>query len=452
MKKILLPTLLILGGCASLTPHDTQQDIAQIAVPDAWLFAPVDERAALKQEWWREYGSDELNQLIERALAHNHNLRDAALNWQKARLGVSQNQVDNAVQFSGSASGNISRPFDGEHSSRNFGSSFSASYQLDLWQKLGLAESNAVWQAEASNEDLLAVRLSLIGDVVRAYFNLAWLDDQIRLNQQTLAYQQDSLKRMRDRFDLGDVAQVDVVRSEQALNQQQINAANLSKNRQEQLLQLATLLGEPPQLLTLNPPPIAELKLPDTDAPLPASLLRQRPDLRAAQYRLQQQLNDVSIAERAFYPDINLSAGLSGGGIDLAQLLSNPVGSLGTSLSLPFLQSHKLTLNKQQSELNYQQALNDFEQKLYRALQDVNSALLTRQSAASEQQLLQQSLQQTRKLTQITKDRYQLGADSLQTLLDAEQSQRDAEQALLANRHAQLNASVDLALALGGGQ
>ncbi|UJF23778.1 efflux transporter outer membrane subunit [Suttonella sp. R2A3] len=447
---IKITVALLLAGCASLDMRSSQEDVASIAVPQDWLFAVAEQQATAEQQWWQAYESAALDQLIQRALAHNQDLRSAALNWQKAQLAVTQSTRSQEPQFNGSLGASANRNFDNRSNNQSFSSGLSASYQVDLWQKLSVSEDMAQWSAEASSEDLLAARLSVTADVVRAYINLAWIDEQLCFYERNLAYSRDSLERMRARYELGNVAHMEVTRSEQSLAQLAINKEGLEKARSEQLMQLSLLLGEAPQRLAVNPASLEDITLPSRYLPLPATLLRQRPDLRAAQYRLQQQLGEVVIAERAFYPEINLNGGLSAGGVNLGEILSNPIGNLGLNISLPFLNSRQLVLAKKQQELSYQQALTNFEKSLYSAMKDVNSALLNQQHYVSEEALLSEQLARAKRLTSQVRARYELGADSMQTLLDAEQSARDAELALLANRHNQLSTSVDLALALGG--
>ena len=183
---------------------------------------------------------------------------------------------------------------------------------------------------------------------------------------------------------------------------------------------------------------------------MPAHLLAQRPDMRAAQYRLQAALADIAVAERDFYPDISLSGSLGSSSQALIRLLQNPVASLGASLSLPFLQQHDKEIALLRNQLGYQKSRQEFEQTLYQAFTDVENALISRDALRDEAQMLQTQLAQAQKIESLTDIRYQAGADSLQDALDARNTRQQAENALLANRLNQLDATVDLYLALGG--
>ena len=92
-KPLLLAALL--GGCAT-TPHNLQQDLAQSAIPSAWMFQNSDRATKSHREWWRDYGSADLDQLITRGLAHNQNLAAAGFAWQKSRIALENSEATGA--------------------------------------------------------------------------------------------------------------------------------------------------------------------------------------------------------------------------------------------------------------------------------------------------------------------------------------------------------------------
>lgn len=439
-----------MNACISAS-IDVKEDIQKIKVPDNWIFQQTIENNNQSSRWWELYGIQELNQLIDDALQHNQNVRSAAIDWQRALLGIKQNKAQKSVQLQSTIGGSkniLGVP--SEAKEVNYSGQFNISYQLDLWNKLALSEHNANSLALASAEDLLAAQLSLIGEIISAYVQLAWLDERIALLNTTTFYHKETLQRMQIRHQLGNLSKLELTRSEQRHAQQEIELNRLLVQRTQQVMQIAHLIGKPPEILTLNPPKLSAFRLPEINIPLPAYLLSQRPDLRAAQYRLQQQLGQLKIAESAFYPDINLNLSVSSNAKKLLNLVENPVGSIAGAITLPFLQYQQLSIQKKQQRYSYEHALIQFEQLLYKALNEVNQALLDRQKVDKELNLLQRELALVKQVEGMVKESYLLGAESLQSYLDAQQNTRDSQLGLLNLQYQTINAHLKLSLTVGG--
>ena len=418
-KPLLLAALL--GGCAT-TPHNLQQDLAQSAIPSAWMFQNSDRAANSHREWWRDYGSAALDQLITRGLAHNQNLAAAGYAWQKSRIALENSDVNRGRDYSGGVNASAGRNLSqGGHSNQNYGSSLGINYQADLWGKLRLASDNAAWESQATAEDLLATRLSLIGDIINQYLQIASLNDQLALNAAYRKNAAQTLDLTRTKVHAGSASPLDLREAEQ-------NRTNLDANRD--------------RLKTLTVPAI--------DSGIPAHLLAQRPDLRAAQYRLQQNLGNIAIAERDYYPDLTLGANLGTSASRLLELLHNPIGAISANITLPFLNAHKKELARREAETSYQQNLANYRQTLYRALGETQNAILNLKQSQDEARHLQERLAQAKDIENLTRIRYQAGAASLQDALDKENATRGVEESLLTNRYEQLTRSLTLHLALGG--
>lgn len=442
-----------LSACAGLpaTPSVSERISQEVNIPKDWMMQVAKTAQAQQQTWWQSFNSAELNRLVETALKHNQDLAAAVYTWQKATLAVTSSQLEQYPSLSGSLSSSVSQPIkQSEQQSTQHQAQFSASYQLDLWQKLATNTQVSIWSANASAEDLLATRLSLIGEVVNAWLNLRYYRDQLALNQAHIQYQEHIVSLVQSQVQAGAVSRLDLLNSRQAVSTLNTTRVNLQAQYQQAQNSLSLLLGQAPSQLNLAPASLNEVALPLISPNLPASLLRQRPDLRAAQYRLQADLGNVTLAERDFYPSINLSASLSGSSEVFARILKNPLGALTASLNLPFLQKTKLDTALKSSKLQYQADLASFRQTLYKAFKDVENALITLNSSEQQATLLSQQLNDAKTIENLTQVRYQAGAESLKTLLDAQQSRRTIESSLLENRHTRLSQRVALYLALGG--
>ena len=447
-KPLLLAALL--GGCAT-TPHNLQQDLAQSAIPSAWMFQNSDRATKSHREWWRDYGSADLDQLITRGLAHNQNLAAAGFAWQKSRIALENSEANRGADYSGGVNASAGRNLShGGHSNQNYGSSLGINYQADLWGKLRLASDNAAWESQATAEDLLATRLSLIGDIINQYLQIASINDQLALNAAYRKNAAQTLDLTRTKVHAGSASPLDLREAEQNRTNLDANRDRLENQRQQAETTLASLLGAPVSRVINQEPSLKTLTVPAIDSGIPAHLLAQRPDLRAAQYRLQQNIGNIAIAERDYYPDLSLGASLGTGADRLLQLLHNPVGALTANITLPFLNAHKKALAAKEAETSYQQSLASYRQTLYRALGETQNAILNLQQSRDEAASLQTRLAQAKDIENLTRIRYQAGAASLQDVLDKENATRGVEESLLSNRYEQLTRSLTLHLALGG--
>lgn len=452
MKKHALTLTLILSGCTIAPIKNAQTDIQKhITIPTQWMMTPSNTATAHHADWWTNFHSTELNQLIQQGLAHNPNLTAAALNWQKARLAINHAEHNQTLTTNGNLNANTSRNLtSGNHSNQTYTAGLTTSYQLDLWQKLAATTQTAEWTANASAEDQLATKLSLEADIANAYLALLYANDQLKYNSAQIQTQQQLLNLIQTKHQAGAASQLDLTNARQNLNNLKTTRTNLQSTATQAQTTLTTLLGTAPTAYhTTNS--LTQLTPPTLPTSIPADILRQRPDLRAAQYRLQADLGNIAIAERDFYPTITLNAGINTASNQLIEILRNPVGSLTANLTLPFLQHREKTLALKNNELTYQTNLANFTQTLYNALRDTQNALISLNEAEQTTPLLEQQLHDANKIVELTQIRYNAGADTLQTLLNAQENRRNIENALLTNRYNRLTRTVALYLALGGG-
>lgn len=187
------------------------------------------------------------------------------------------------------------------------------------------------------------------------------------------------------------------------------------------------------------------------DAGIPADVLANRPDLQAAEARLRESLTAVDVAKLSFYPTFSLTGSLGSSSLKLAEVLQNPVGTLGAGLALPFVQWNTLDLELKVARVEYEQAVVAFRQDLFTALGEVEKALSGRTRYAAEGGYLEEALLLARESERLAEVRYRSGAISLQDLIATSQTRRLAEAELAANRLNRYKNLMTLCQALGGG-
>jgi NodT family efflux transporter outer membrane factor (OMF) lipoprotein len=393
-----------------------------------------------------------LDQLVADVLARNNNLAAATIRVRRAQLQAGL--ADQALQpaLAGSASMGTRRSLEGDASStRSSGVTLSASYEIDLWNKLGSQREVARWEALASEQDRQSTRLALVATTARLYWQLAFVNQRLAANTQSIGYAQTTYQLVQTQYRAGAASGLEVAEAQQALASQQASQSALQQQAVEARTALALLLDSAPGSQEVsNPAALPGGELPALQAGLPASLLARRPDLRAAELRLRESFSKIDATRASYYPALSLTGSLGTSSAQLTNLLQNPVAALGLGVTLPFLQRANMQLSIKVSETQYEEAVVNFRQTLYTALGDVDNALSSRQQLALQAIRLEESLQAARTAERLYEARYRAGAAALKAWLDAQEKRRSADIALADNRLARLNSQLALYQALGG--
>jgi outer membrane protein TolC len=251
---------------------------------------------------------------------------------------------------------------------------------------------------------------------------------------------------------VGSVSGLEEAQARQAVSAQESALAQLVQTRIEARQSLALLLDESTQTASLpERPQWPTVARPVIEPGLPAQVLSRRPDLRAAESRLRKAYATVDTTRTSYYPTLSLTGSVGGSSESLSNVLSNPVGTLGAALVLPFLQWRDMQRNVAISQAEADASVLTFRQTLYQALADVDQALSAQVQLQRQVDAQTERLAQARKVEHISELRYRSGAEPLKTWLDGQESLRQAELAYAEVRYNQLSNWVSLVQALGGG-
>lgn len=449
LKASAVLTLTIaLGGCGSLLSSHYERP--SLDMPQTWQHS-ADSGQSSEQPWWQAFGDAELNRLIELALTRNNDIGTALLNVRRAQLQAGLNRDAQFPQLSSGLSADRTRALRGEGStSHSYSLTGSVSWQTDLWNRLGSATDAAELEALATEQDYAATRLSLAGTVATLYWQIGYLNERMAASAQSIDYARQTLALVQVQYDAGQASSLELAEARQSLETQLASEVDLRQQRVEQRNALAVLFDGASPVDFKEPQNLATSLLPPLQAGLPASLLARRPDLRAAELRLRSTLKTVDATRASYYPDLSLTGTLGYSSAALGNLLQNPVGAIGSSLTLPFLQWNEMKLNVAVSRTDYELAVTSFRQSLYQALVDVENGLAGRQHYAEQQSMRSRALDAASEAERIYRIRYEAGAVDLQSWLSAQETRRTAQVTLAENRLDQLLNAVTLYQALGG--
>ncbi|MBR8306832.1 efflux transporter outer membrane subunit [Burkholderia cenocepacia] len=437
----------LLAGCAGAR-HDP---LLAVAMPANWAAPVAADAPAATGDWWRSFGDPQLDALIDDALRANNDLAIGAIRVYRAQLQAGLVDTNLTPNVTLGANGAVSRTLDTHQMSRSSGVNGSLSYEIDLWSRLAALRDAARWEADATAADLEAARLSLIGTTAALYWQIGYLNRQIALGDANIAYAARTLALVRSRHTAGAVSGLDLAQAEQNLAAQRAAQTQLIQQRTENRHALAILFDRPPQQRAAEPAALPDAAPPDVAAGLPASLLGRRPDLRAAEFRLRESLAQVDATRTSFYPTFTLTGSAGTTSTSLERVLTNPVGTLGLGLALPFIQWNTMQLQIRVSKSQYEEAVVGFRQRLYTALAEVENALSARVQLEREAEQRALSLAQAQRAERLAAARFAAGATAVQPWLDQQQVLRSAQSADELTRLNRLNNQMKLYRALGGG-
>jgi len=407
-------TAVLAGGCARVSRPE--KNLAERLEYDA----VVRERYRLDSEWWKVYNDRQLDQVVDIALTNNIDLAKSALSVNRALFQAKLLAADLVPGFSGgldaSARKNIK---EGSPSTRSVGGNITLSYELDLWRKVADSVDAQEWEYRASIEDLAGVRLALINSVVDVYYNLAYLNDALEVAEKNLKNYRAIESTIQAKYEAGKVSGLESAQAHQSV----LNAENSLIELQSQHKSAGQTLRD---LLNLKPgeelklkPSLAKLEPPALDLNIPLSVLANRPDLRAAEYRVEKAFKNVEVAEKGWLPTISLSSALSSSGVGFDQAFSNPTASAGLSIKLPFLDWSNVLYSLRISETDFESVRLDFEKALTTALNEVDTYYYTYRQSLKSMVKIRQKYAYDLRISKYYQDRYQSGAGELSDWLNA---------------------------------
>ena len=412
--------------------------------------APADGRD--RGPWWELFQDAELNRLAEQVQLSNQNIAAAVAAYAQAQAVVRQQRA--STQPSVSLSGGATRT-GGDGASRT-GTSTQASLGVDwapdLWGRLQSGVDSAQASAQASEADLASARLSAVGALASAYFQLREADAEADLLTATVAGYDRSLQIARNRYAAGVVAHTDVLQAQTQLANARADLATVRQNRARLEHALAVLTGRAPADFSLAQAPWAA-SAPDVPLGVPSDLLQRRPDIAAAERAVAAANAQIGIQRAAYYPSLNLGASLSTGGGSIADLFkaSNLVWALGLSVAQTLFDAGATTARVEAAQAAHAGRVAVYRQTVLTAFQGVEDQLTVLRTLQAQEALRREAVAAADRVAQQQLNRYREGQVGFTEVVTAQASALSAQRALLQLQVNRQLAVVALVQALGGG-
>jgi len=449
--SFVLPLIIVLTGCGHLTRSDYQRPI--LSLPTQWELPASPAVDGKPENWWQRFDDPRLSRVIAQVLESNNDLAAAAITLQQARVAAGLTAMDLTPDVSVNGTVSNSKSLRNDSASREiYSSGIAIAYELDLWGKLARTREQSEWEATASAQDYNAMVLSTISTTAQLYWNIAFYNQQIRNQQEGLVISQQTVRQTESWFSAGKIGQLDVLQARQALLRRQNQLRVLEQQRENARNALALLLNRPAEQHVDEATLLDAYQRVPVMQQTPLHVLARRPDVQAAESRLRAALTGYDASRLSFYPSLSLEASLNAGSQIFSQWFSEPIRTVGSSLTLPFIQWNTTRLTVKQADLQIKQAAIVFRSTAYSALAEVDNAMEKRLSADEQRSRLQQSLTLSQRRFVLTENRYRAGAVDFQTLLDAQEDLLTSENNLAQTQYDYLYATLQLWLAQGGGE
>ena len=446
-----------------LGPDWYQDEIAGLST------SPPEEAA-----WWKLFGDPELDRLVALALADNNALEIAGLRVLESRaaLGIAtglqypQAQVAAGGATGVSASENAANTAAGDLDYLQYDLGISASWEIDFWGRYrrGIEAADALYLESLAAQDDATVLVA--AQVALVYLTIRTIEDQIRITHDNVASQQRSFEIVDVLFQNGETSELDVLQAKTLLLSTQATLPVLTADLDQAQHALSVLVDLPPG--DLQPMLSADTGVPDVPEQLaigiPAELLRQRPDVRAAEYRAMAANANVGLAETDLYPSFTLTGtvGLvAADSTDTTRTGESGFGELFDSDSLtwsagpafvwPFLNYGRIRNNVRVQDARLQQTLTAWRESVLQAAREVEDAVAALNGAREQHRLLQETVTVAQRATDVSMLRFQEGFADYQRVLDAQTALFAQQGRLVASKGDMAAALVSLYLALGGG-
>jgi NodT family efflux transporter outer membrane factor (OMF) lipoprotein len=453
--------LALAGGCAVGPDYKRPaMDLPPAFKEDAgWREATPDD-GAKRGPWWEVFDDPELNDLESQVETSNQTVQEALANYEQERQIVHSDRTGYLPTVSANGSGERTRspsdlgttPGHGL-TSNSFTADLQGSWAPDIWGRLRRTVEADVATAQASAADLALARLSMQATLATDYIGLRTSDDKIRLLEGAVSDYTRTLKITRNKYAVGVSARSDIITAEAQLDSTRAQLVDAGVQRAVFEHAVAVLVGKAPSQLSIARRPAIGLTLPTIPPQLASTLLERRPDVAAAERQVAAANARIGIQTAAYFPDLTISG--SGGfeGPTLDKLISAPyrfwtLGVDATDALLDWGQRHDLVLSARAA---YDASAANYKETVLTALQQVEDNLAGLRILRRESQIQDQAVTEAAQASQIALNEYNAGTVDFTTVAAAQVTELSNRETALTIVQSQLNSSVALIQALGGG-
>lgn len=440
--------LVMVGGCRSVGPDYETRELPDI---------PDSRADALDiTDWWLQFNDPVLTDMVQRARANNHDLKQAVARVRQARaqLGLAKAAYWPMLDLSGSLNHfQTSENSQGARSTSDlYSAGFDALWEIDIFggTRRAVEAATANWQAmQVGLED---VRISVTSETAMAYLALRTTQHRLAVARSNLDIQQDTYEILSDRLKNGLSNELAVQQARYNLENTRATIPTLQAASETARNALSVLVGKMP----------GTLRIPDIDhipqsglvlEGIPADILRRRPDVSRAERELAAQTARIGAATADLYPRFTLIGSIGLESLNSGSLLESDSGRYGIlpGVTWPIFHAGSIRNNIKVQEALQEQYLQAYESAVLNAVKEVRNALTDYQQEQQRRASLRQAVTAARTAETLASDQYRNGLTDFNNVLDAQRSLLVLQEQLAISEGAVSQNAVRLYKALGGG-
>lgn len=450
--------LCLFAGCQSTGP---KVDANTFPIPATYRNALTPERAeqavnppdAVRSDWWTQYGSDELNRLVDRALAHNADLRVATLQVVQAKIRADQARAGRWPSLTAPVRAVVQGQGSATDSQQNSQAGLAGTFRVDVWGEQRALVDSADMQLARAVHERENVQRNTIGALVNAYIAYLSISDSMLIARENEAVAAEILRSVEKRMALGDATADDLEQQRAVLFSQQVVLPGLENQQEDLRNTISRQVGALPGQLVLSDKGLDALQLPTVQTGLPSALLLGRPDIRMMEARMRAANANIDVARARLLPPVDLSAQVGYTGATLASLLQpqNFVLNTAAALVMSIFDGGVKQGEKAFAQTYYQEMVETYGRTVLQAVRDVESALANLKSASRRLEAQKAVTRSALNLFKIGSDAFAVGAIDQSGLLQSRKNyQRSADETQRVKAEL-LRAYANLSYALGLG-
>ncbi|NNC54075.1 MAG: efflux transporter outer membrane subunit [Erythrobacter sp.] len=441
-------TALTLSACA---PTLQEAPLGTSVTPPTEWRTTLEVTAPIERDWWDAFGDPQLSHLVEQARANNADVQVAAARVEDARATERGSRGYLLPSVGAGVEGGVRRevsPFGQAQTSVAAQPAFRASYEVDLFGKNAARIDAAEAGVAASAAGAEAARLSVSAATATGYITLLALDRRLSVLEETLVARQEAVKFARDRAEVGYTSQLPLRQAEAEYQATAQLVPQLKAQIARQENALSVLTGEMPGAIERGGT-LADLRQPPAPAALPSELLRRRPDVAAAEYRIAAADAKMRMARADFMPSIDLGAAA---GVALSDLLADPVSvwSVGGSILAPIFQGGKLQAQLDGATAQRDQVAWAYRSSVLNAFREVEDRMAVLANLKEQEAALEAQQLAVADALRHARNRYRAGYTPYIEQVDAQRALLGVELSLVQVKADELTALVGLYQAVGG--
>ena len=464
---LLFIMLLTAGRVAAQQAGEEVLSTAQATIgeplPDSWgEGTPFDQTLPVDDEWWSNFNDPVLDSLITVAGNNNYSVLAAMENIRKARAAWRASQSKLMPEFNlgvgwqrAKTSGNIASTMYNEAWEGEFSTAVSMQWQADVFGNIYMRSKAQKQLFMATEEEYNAVMVSLIANVAATYFSLRQSLAQMQVLRWNAESQKEIMEIAISRYNSGLASKLDVAQARSVYYSTKAQIPAMQATIDGYRYTMAVLLGIYPEELQgwLQ----EEYVLPTYTAPIgvdiPATLLRRRPDIRAAERQVEANAALLGATRRDWFPQLLISGSIGFQSGDMKSLFRSRsfTWEIAPSISWNIFGGNDRVNATREARAALDGSIQDFNSKMLTAMQEVESAMSQYGNSITQINALREAVNQNRETLTLSLELYKQGLSTFQNVLDAQRNLLTYQNYLVQALGGSLIYLVQLYEALGGG-